>query len=204
MLRKLVTAVMGQGYSGNPAERLLRHRAVRIPTTLAVASLALAALGACSDDDTPVTAGDEPGGTEPVCQPDADCDDVDLGPPDLVGTITSIEPFVPVTEDCTPAEDLDPDEPVSSDDPPVCTPPDSDIVGTVLVEEDPDAASGGRKVSFTATRDTSFAGTAADGSDVLGFADLVEGQEVETWVAGDACAESYPEQCGLAALNVTG
>ena len=195
---------MGQGYSGNPAERLLRHRPVRIPTTLAAAVLALALLGACSDDDTPVTAGDEPG-TEPVCQPDADCDDVDAGPPDLVGTITSVEPFVPVTEDCTPPEDLDPDDPVSSEDPPICTAEDNDIVGTILVEEDPDDPEGGRKISFTATSDSLFFGQTADGTDVTSFDDLAEGQQVRTWVPVDgACAESYPEQCGLRAIDVTG
>ena len=166
---------------------------MRIPTTAVAGCLALTLLvGACSDDDTAVTAGDETG-------------DVDPGPPDLVGTVTDIEPFVPVTEDCTPADELDPDGAVSSDDPPVCTPEDNDVVGTILVEEDPADPEGGRKISFTATSETFFVGQAADGSDVTSFDDLAEGQQVETWVPADgACAESYPEQCGLRAINVRG
>jgi hypothetical protein len=60
------------------------------------------------------------------------------GPPtrqaDLVGAITAVTPFAPVTEHCTPPEQLDPNGAVSSDDPPMCTDPDSDIEGTILVE----------------------------------------------------------------------
>ena len=60
------------------------------------------------------------------------------GPPtrqaDLVGAIIAITPFEPVTERCTPPEELDPNGAVSSDDPPMCTDADSDIEGTILVE----------------------------------------------------------------------
>ena len=60
------------------------------------------------------------------------------GPPtrkaDLVGAITAVTPFEPVTEGCTPPKQLDPNAAVSSDDPPVCTDADSDIEGTILVE----------------------------------------------------------------------
>ena len=172
---------------------------MRITRALGATLLAVTLLGACSDDDTPVTAGDDPSGDTV-----ADDGDVDAGPPDLVGTITSIEPFVPVTEDCTPAEDLDPDGAVSNEDPPVCTPEDNDVVGTILVEEDPEDPRGGRKISFTATSGTRFFGATADGSDVTAFDDLADGQQVRTWVTGDGCAESYPEQCGLRAVDVTG
>jgi hypothetical protein len=89
---------------------------MRIPTSLAVGVLALSLVGSgCSDDDEPLATGDGDRTTEPT-------GDVDPGVPDIVGTITSVEPFVPVTEDCTPPDDLDPDGVVSSDDPPVCTP----------------------------------------------------------------------------------
>ena len=189
---------MPRGYVGNQAERLLRLRAVRIPTSLVVAVLALTLLGSgCSDEDEPLATGDGTSTTEPAR-------DVDPGPPDIVGTITSVEPFVPVTEDCTPPDDLDPDGAVSSDDPPVCTPEDNDVVGSVLVEEDPTDPSGGRKISFTATSGSVFQGEAPDGTIVVGFDDLAEGQLVRAWVSGDACAESYPEQCGLEAIRVTG
>ena len=174
---------------------------MRIPTSLLTGALALAlVVGACSDD-TDVSAGDDPAGDG---ADDADDSAVDPTAPDIVGTITSVEAFVPITEDCTPADDLDPDAAVSSEDPPICTPEDTDIVGTILVEEIPDDPGDGRKISFTATSDTQFQGDAPDGSIVVSFDDLAEGQQVRAWVSGDACAESYPEQCGLEAVHVTG
>jgi hypothetical protein len=169
-------------------------------------SLTLLVATACSDDDTPVTAGDDQdgdaGGIEPA--PDGTGVEVPDRDPDLVGTITSVEPFVPVTEDCTPVDEVDPDAAVSSEDPPICTPEDNDITGTVLVEENPDDPNGGRKISFTLTSDTAITGETADGVKAGVLGDLAVGQTVDTWISGDACAESYPEQCGLAAIRVTG
>lgn len=72
----------------------------------------------------------------------------------------------------------------------------ADVLGTVVVEEVPHDASAGRKIAYTVTTDTVF-----DGVD--GFDDMAEGQAVDTWVAGDLCAESYPEQCSLEAVRVT-
>lgn len=157
-----------------------------IPVVVLSLSLLVAS---CGDDSTDVDASGEPSATVPARSPD------------LVGTITSVTPFEPVTEDCTPAEDLDPDGAVSSDDPPVCTPEDNDIVGTVLVEETPDAQEG-RKISFTLTTETVLAGGTAD-APVTTFDDLAVGQRVESWVRDGVCAESYPEQCGAEALRVT-
>ena len=179
---------------------------MRISSTLAATVLALTLVAGACNDETDVDAGDGANATEPECE--ADCGDVEVAiparAPDLSGTITSVEPFVPVTEDCTSPEDLDPDAAVSSDDPPICTPEDNDVVGTVLVEEKPDDPSGGRKISYTVTSSTAIAGAGADGTGVGSFGSLAEGQTVDTWVAGDACAESYPEQCGLEAIRVTG
>jgi hypothetical protein len=153
---------------------------MRTSTAVLVAvALLLAGCGDDADVDT--------GGTAPAEVPGRAVD--------MTGTITSVTPFVPVTEDCVPAEDVDPDEPVSNQDPPVCTPKDNDVVGTILVEEDPDDPQGGRKISFTVTTDSVIVG-------VDGFDDLAEGQVADTWVAGGMCAESYPEQCGLEALQV--
>jgi hypothetical protein len=203
MLRKLVTAVMGRGYVGNRARCLLRHRAMRIPTTLAAGLLALSLFGAaCSDDDTGVEAGGD--GSGGGIAPDGTDVEVPDRPADLVGTVTSVTPFEPITEDCTPAEEVDPDAVVSNDDPPICTPADNDVIGTILVEELPDSPSDGRKISYTVTSDTAITGETADGVNVGGFADFAEGQAVDTWVAGGMCAESYPEQCGLEAVTVTG
>jgi hypothetical protein len=52
------------------------------------------------------------------------------------------------------------------------------------------------------TTDTKITGT-ADGAGVGAFADLAEGQLADTWASGP-CAESYPEQCTLEAIRVTG
>ena len=181
---------------------------MRIPTPLIAGLLTLGlVLGACSDDDTPLATGDGQGddGSAVTDAPDAPGAEVPDRPPDLTGTITSVEPFEPVTEGCTPPEDVDPDGAVSSDDPPICTPADNDIVGTILVEERPDATEEGRKISFTVTTSSLITGQTADGQAVRELSDLVEGQPVETWVPADgACAESYPEQCGLEAVRVTG
>ena len=82
------------------------------------------------------------------------------GPPtrqaDLVGAITAVTPFEPVTERCTPPEQLDPNGAVSSDDPPMCTDADSDIEGTILVEASRGEPVGGLgdKASLTISRRT--------------------------------------------------
>lgn len=160
------------------------------PRVLSALLLSLALLVGCGDDSTEVDAGGDPAVTVPARSAD------------LVGTITSVTPFEPVTEDCTPAEDLDPDDARSSDDPPVCTPEDNDIVGTVLVEEST-SADKGRKISYTVTTETVLAGGTAD-APVASFDDLAVGQQVASWVRDGICAESYPEQCGAEALRVTG
>lgn len=116
-------------------------------------------------------------------------------PAELTGTITSVVPFVPITEDCTPPDELDPDKPISNDDPPVCTDADTDVLGTVLVEERP-GEQGDRKIAFTVTN-----GTTLGGDEVRRFDDLATGQLVEAWTPGP-CAESYPEQCSAEAIRV--
>lgn len=171
---------------------------MRPAKTLAASLLSLALLAtACSDDDADVDAGDgtdQDGGSSTA--PDGSGVEVPDRDPDLVGTITTVTPFTPVTQDCTPADEAEPDDDaVSSDDPPVCTPADSDVIGTVLVEEDPDNPESGRKVSYSVTTDTKITG-------VGGFADFATGQTVDTWTTGP-CAESYPEQCGMEAIRVT-
>jgi hypothetical protein len=146
-------------------------------------SVALLVAAACGDDDADVSTGDSP--TDTTVQVT-----VPAAPADVIGTITSVTPFEPITQDCTPPEDLDPEGSVSSDDPPVCTPADNDIVGTVLVEEQPGVQEG-IKISFTVTSSTELTGA---------FADLAEGQIVEAWSTG-MCAESYPSQCEAVAIR---
>lgn len=149
--------------------------------------VAAAVLAGCGSDAAEVGSG----GTGSTAPPPVT---VPGSAPDLTGTITDVRPFVPVTEDCVPADEVDPDGVTSSDDPPVCTPDDADVLGTVLVEEQPDEATEGRKISYTVTGDTVLAG-------LSGFDDLAVGQRVDTWTTGP-CAESYPEQCGLLALRL--
>jgi hypothetical protein len=97
--------------------------------------------------------------------------------PDLTGTITVVTPLAPEADD------------------------DAGVVGTILVEGDL-APEQGRKISYTVTTDTLVTGT-SDGEGVGAFADLAEGQTADTWATGP-CAESYPEQCTLEAIRVTG
>jgi hypothetical protein len=165
---------------------------VTIRRSLGAALLALSLVAAACGDGTEVGAGD-PTSTTVTSEPSGSGTLPDR-PPELTGTITAVTPFVPVTEDCTPPDDLDPDGVSSSGDPPVCTADDNDVLGTVLVEEEPDAAAG-RKISFTVTT-----ATVLGGEGVHGVADLALGAVVDAWTRGP-CAESYPEQCGAEALR---
>ena len=122
---------------------------------------------------------------------------IDRSRPDIVGTITAVTPFEPVTTDCTKPEDLPPDGAISNDDPPVCTDPDTDVLGTVLIEAEPGVQQGD-KLSLTVTSDTVL-----DGTGVTRFADLETGQKVQGWTTG-AIAESYPGQGTARALRVLG
>ena len=133
------------------------------------------------------------------------------GPPtrqaDLVGTITAVTPFEPVTERCTPPEQLDPNSAVSSDDPPMCTDADSDIDGTILVEASRGEPVGGLgdKAGLTIRRRTTAIWICGP-TDALvpgSFGDLVPGQAVSAWVDGPV-AESYPVQATASALAVVG
>ena len=176
--------------TGNHSGGSDRPRGV-CPAIALLAALTALSMVACGSDDAEVGTGGTTRSTT-VAPPPATAPE---RAPDLRGTITSVTPFVPVTEDCVPPEDVDPNGAVSSDDPPVCTPADNDVLGSILVEELPDRPSAGRKISFSVTTASALVG-------LDGFDDLREGMEVDTWVAGDVCAESYPEQCGLEALVV--
>ncbi len=114
----------------------------------------------------------------------------------MTGTITSVEPFRPVTTNCTPPEDLDPASAVSSDDPPVCTDMDQAPLGTVLIEADP--ASGTLdKIVFTvgpeAALFSSYTGLGEEELTQIDFADLSVGRRAEVGFSGQV-AESYPGQ----------
>ncbi len=147
---------------------------MRLRRLLALTATSLLLAAACGDDDTELDSGSPGEGTSaPAAGTSADVPDE---PPALVGVITEVTPFEPVSED-------------------------DDVVGSVLVEEQPGVAEG-RKISYTVTTETVIAGETGDGSSVEGFDDLAPGQQVQSWVAGDVCAESYPEQCGAAALLV--
>jgi hypothetical protein len=121
--------------------------------------------------------------------------------PTLTGEITDVVPFEPVTEDCVQPGTADPDAPVSSDDSPFCSDPEAAPLGTVLVEEDPSAASGDTKISFTVDRDTLLLAERSGTHDPLSFGDLDTGMAVAAWADG-AIAESYPAQARAAAIVV--
>ena len=180
---------------------------MRTSNALVASLLSLALLTtACGDESvetgSPDTTGDPGSGIGAA--PDGSGVDVPDRAVDLVGTITAVTPFEPITEDCTPVEDLDPARPVSSDDAPLCTPDDNTIIGSIMVEERPDDPEGGRKISYTVTTATKITGTNGAGLGVGVFADFAEGQTADTWVLDGVCAQSYPEQCSLEAIRVTG
>lgn len=154
-------------------------------------------IGGCGQDAADLDTGDSATTSSTAPQDTASTTAVPppTSPADIRGTVTAVVPFEPVTQDCTRPEDLDPDGVRSSDDPPVCTADDNDVVGTVLIEEQPDVQAG-RKISFTVTT-----ATALDGPGLARFEDLAPGQRVEGWTTG-LCAESYPEQCGALAIRL--
>jgi hypothetical protein len=123
--------------------------------------------------------------------------------PTIVGVITEVVPFGPITEDCIDADpDADPDSHVSSDDVPVCSDPDTAPLGTVLVEQDA-AETGEYKISFTVGHNTTLLIERPDNgsAEPLSFADLADGMSVAAWADGPI-AESYPAQAMAAAIVV--
>ena len=146
-----------------------------------------------------VGCGDAPGTTASTNSPPATWQ----GPPtrqaDLVGAITA--------ERCTPPEQLDPNGAVSSDDPPMCTDPDSNIEGTILVEASRGEPVGGLgdKASLTIRRRTTTIWICGPTDALIpgSFGDLMPGQAVSAWVDGPI-AESYPVQATASALAVVG
>ncbi|HZY27475.1 MAG TPA: hypothetical protein VFE49_04390 [Jiangellaceae bacterium] len=152
--------------------------------TLAV----LLATAGCGDEtgDGTVVPATEPPSTDPI----------------VVGVITHVEPFEPVTRDCVDADPrADPDTPVSSDDPPVCSDPDTPLLGTVLVEEDPGSASGDTKVSFAIETGTALLERRGETYEPVSFADLVVGTTASAWAVG-AIMESYPAQATASVIVV--
>ena len=137
---------------------------------LLLAVVLVGALVACGDDADPAAQGAEP-----------------AGEPTISGEITAATPFEPVTEGCVDGSDLPPDASVSSDDPPICTPEDNDVLGSILVE-----SADGDKGSLTITERTDL--------DELGFDDLSVGLTVSVWVSGPI-AESFPWQATADAVR---
>lgn len=131
------------------------------------------------------------------------------GPPSITGTLTSVAPFVPRTEDCVELGERPPDAAVSSDDEPFCTDPDSDVVGSILVEEHPDrpvegpGPPAGDKASVTIDRGSQILRDAGEGHVEAGFDAFQAGQLVQVWFSGPV-AESYPVQAGAKAVVILG
>ncbi len=123
------------------------------------------------------------------------------GEPDVKGVLTSIERFSPRTENCVDRSDLPSDQPVSSDDPPSCTQLPTDMVGTMLLEEDPDREWGGEKVHLTVTTDTLLLRESEGIYAQITFDDLEPGHTLVAWVAG-SIAESYPSQANASVVVI--
>ena len=124
--------------------------------------------------------------------------------PDVVGVITAVDLFEHVTEDCVePDPRADPDSPVSSEDTPVCSDPDTPLLGHILVEEDPRAASGDVKVDFAIEEGTALLNRVGETYEPLSFLDLAEGAIVSAWAYG-AIMESYPAQATASAIVLEG
>jgi hypothetical protein len=173
---------------GRPTD-VRRSRSRTVPVALSALAV-LAVLGGCGDDDA---VGTGAGGAPP---PGLD------GSPAYEGEITEITPFEPVTEDCVEPGDLEPDEPVSSDDPPTCSDPDTDLLGTVLVEEQPGVWEGA-KIALQVDATTVLRRTGAGEGDAVSFDELTAGDRVAAWVS-DPVADSYPQQGRADALVVQG
>ncbi len=129
-------------------------------------------------------------------------------PPDLTGTLTSVTPFVPRTEDCVEVGQPPPDAAVSSDDEPFCTDPDRDVVGSVLVEEQPDRPMvgprppQGDKALVTVDTGSQILRHTGQGYVEVAFDAFEVGQVVEVWFSGPV-AESYPVQAGAKAVVIS-
>ena len=97
-----------------------------------------------------------------------------LPSPDIIGTITEVSPQVPQT----------------------------DIQGTVLVEELPGQQDGG-KIRFRVTGNTEMLRRLAGADQRITFGELRVGQSVQVWSTGPI-ARSYPGQGEARSLLVTG
>ena len=124
------------------------------------------------------------------------------GAPYIQGTVTSHSPVVVISEDCIDGSTLPPDGVISNEDPPICTDPDSPVLGSVLVEAEGEVE-GEDKASVTITRDTTILREDGQGFAAATFDDLPEGQTVQVWITG-AVAESYPVQVTATAIVLLG
>lgn len=174
---------------GRPAgadrrQRARTHNRARRIRRLLMVAVAITALAACGEDRDALDVGGEPDRPS-VGVPD--------GEPAYSGEVTNVSPFEPVTEDCVDPGEVGPDDPASSDDPPICTDLSVAPLGRVLVEEIPGEQTGD-KISLRIDRDTPLF-REVDGGDLepLGFDDLVEGDIVDAWIDGPV-ADSYPQQ----------
>lgn len=122
-------------------------------------------------------------------------------PAEYRGEITAVEPFQPITENCVDPSDRAADEPVTDDDLPVCTDPDTAPLGSALIEENPGVQEGD-KIWVRIEQGTILRG-GADGTSPISFGDLAVGDVVDAWVDGPV-ADSYPQQGGAEAIVVTG
>lgn len=150
-------------------------------------------LGCATPRSTSTTTGDEPGthrGTTLLPSTEAD----------ISGTITEVRRATRNTGSPGENEGSAPDTPVADDDARRGGPPrdngnesTADLIGVVLVEENPDEETGSQKDSVTVTRTTRLVEQGAHDRVSIGFEDLEVGQRARAWYTGPV-AESYPRQ----------
>jgi hypothetical protein len=157
---------------------------------LAVLTVGALLTAGCGDDEKKVASEPNDRSEEPDKAAPTPPDDA----PTTAGPLASVQPFQPITENCTPPEELDPNGTVSSEDQPICTPDGDDVLGTFLIA--PGTGTGEvDAASVTVTKDTEL--LVADGSggwEDGRFEDLTAGTKVQTWALDGMMAESYPVQ----------
>ncbi len=167
---------------------------MRRTSAVSLGVLALTLLAACEAPHVTLRPGrDSAGDGLPVHRPPGE-------PAYLTGTVVSVEPFTPVTEDCVPDAGSDePHDSVSSDDPPRCTVGTADL-GSVHINDEPGNRYGGLVAAVPPTA-AILRATASGDYQPASFADLREGSRASLWPGGPV-AQSAPASTTAAVIVI--
>lgn len=127
------------------------------------------------------------------------------GPPgrqaDFQGTVTSVQRPHAAPDGGPAVTPVDPDTPVSSADHPAQGSSRSEVLGVLLVEENPGAPPGAPGYSVSVTRSTAIWKAGGGVYRPAAFAEVTEGRRVALWYTGPV-RESYPPQAVAEALVI--